>query len=191
MFPLHLLPLVIVHRAGAGRQPLRDTVVPPVPAHGGLPQTQNRLFVAQDTSVVRSTGVCGVRQPLRVVRVGTCTHTRTLTTIASIHSERSPFAPLQKQPTFPGEKLPEVDGDHHPFTQVVPVAPQADVHRARAGLAVHAAEVKGVVGEVVRVPALALICRKPSAAEVDKEKSVAKEEILTLRREPVLCAHLI
>lgn len=160
MFSLHFLPLVIVHSAGAGRQPLSDTVVPPVPAHGGLPQTQNGLFVAQDTSVVGSTGVCRVSQPLDIVRVGTCTqtHTHTHTTITSIHSERSPSLPLQNRPTFPGEELPEVDGDHHPFTQVVPVAPQADVHGARARLAVHAAEVKGVVGEVVRVPALALVC---------------------------------
>lgn len=65
---------------------------------------------------------------------------------------------LRNGPTFPGEELPEVDGDHHPFTQVVPVAPQANIHGARARLAVHAAEVQGVVSEVVRVPALALVC---------------------------------
>lgn len=46
-----------------------------------------------------------------------------------------------KIPTFSGKELPEVDRDHHPFTEVVPVAPQADVHGAGAGLAVHAAEV--------------------------------------------------
>lgn len=78
-FSLHFLPLVIAHSAGAGRQPLSDTVVPPVPAHGGLPQTQNGLFVAQDTSVVGSTGVCRVSQPLDIVRVGTCTQTHTHT----------------------------------------------------------------------------------------------------------------
>lgn len=79
MFSLHFLPLVIVHSAGAGRQPLSDNVVPPVPAHGGLPQTQNGLFVAQNTSVVGSTGVCRVSQPLDIVRVGTCTQTHTHT----------------------------------------------------------------------------------------------------------------
>lgn len=56
------------------------------------------------------------------------------------------------------EELPEVYGDHYPFTEVVPVAPQADVHGARAGLAVHATEVKWVTGEVIRMPALTLIC---------------------------------
>lgn len=153
-FSQRFLPLVIVHGAGAGRQPLNDAVVPPVPAHGGLPQTQHRLFVAQDAAVVGCTGVCRVGQPLHVVRVGTCTQTKT---ISSIHGEPVAVGALQNGPTVPGEELPEVDGDHHPFTQV-PVAPQADVHGARAGLAVQAAEVKGVVGEVVRVPALALVC---------------------------------
>lgn len=30
--------------------------------------------------------------------------------------------------TVSGEELPEIYGDHHPFTEIVPVAPQADVH---------------------------------------------------------------
>lgn len=60
--------------------------------------------------------------------------------------------------TVSAEELPEVYSDHDPFTEVVLVAPQADVHRARARLAVHAAEVKWVAGEVIRMPALPLIC---------------------------------
>lgn len=65
--------------------------------------------------------------------------------------------------TVSGEELPEVYSDHHPFTEVVPVAPQADVHGARARLAVHAAEVEGVAGKVVRMPALTFICGEPEA----------------------------
>lgn len=60
--------------------------------------------------------------------------------------------------TVSGEELPEVYGDHHPFTKVVPVAPQADVHGARAGLTVHTTEVKWVTGEVICMPTLPLIC---------------------------------
>ena len=56
------------------------------------------------------------------------------------------------------EQLSKVYGDHLPLAEVGPVAPEADVHGARAGLAVHAAEVERVAGEVVHVPALALIC---------------------------------
>lgn len=55
---LCFLPLVIIHGAGARLQPFNDAVVPPVPAHGGLPQTQHRLFVAHYTAVVSCTGVC-------------------------------------------------------------------------------------------------------------------------------------
>lgn len=60
--------------------------------------------------------------------------------MTSIYNNRPPST-LYKTPTFSGKELPEVDRDHHPFTEVVPVAPQADVHGAGAGLAVHAAEV--------------------------------------------------
>lgn len=67
--------------------------------------------------------------------------------------------------TVPGEELPEVYGYHHPFTEVVPVAPQADVHGARARLTVHTTEVKWVAGEVVRMPALPLVCRKPEGCK--------------------------
>lgn len=62
--------------------------------------------------------------------------------------------------TVPGEELPEIYGDHHPFTEIVPVAPQADVHWASAWLAVHATEVERVAGEVIRVPTLPFICWK-------------------------------
>ena len=56
------------------------------------------------------------------------------------------------------EQLSKVDGDHLPLAEVGPVAPEADVHGARAGLAVHPAEVERLAGEVVHVPALALVC---------------------------------
>lgn len=61
-----------------------------------------------------------------------------------------------------GEELPEVYSYHHPFIEVIPVAPQADVDGARSRLAVHAAEVKRVTGEVIGMPALPFICRKPN-----------------------------
>lgn len=60
--------------------------------------------------------------------------------------------------TVSGEELPEVNGDHYPFTEVVPVAPQANVHGARPRLTVHSAEVNWVAGEIIRVPALPFIC---------------------------------
>lgn len=79
--------------------------------------------------------------------------------IISDYSDRS--APLRSRIlTVLGEKLPEVHGDHHPFGEAGPVAPQADVHGAGAGLAVHADEVERVAGEVIRVPTLALVCGK-------------------------------
>lgn len=70
--------------------------------------------------------------------------------------------------TVSGEELPEVYGDHHPVTEVAPVAPHADIHRARAGLTVHAAEVKRVVGEVIRVPTLPFICGEPEECQQEK-----------------------
>lgn len=60
--------------------------------------------------------------------------------------------------TVSGEEPFEVYGDHHPFTEVVPVAPQADVHGARTRFTVQTTEVYWVTGEVIRMPALPLIC---------------------------------
>lgn len=95
-------------------------------------------------------------QPLYVVRFSTCALTRAH---SSSHHQRS--APRRSRIlTILCEKLPEVHGDHHPFGEAGPVAPQADVHGAGAGLAVHADEVERVAGEVVPVPTLTLVCRK-------------------------------
>lgn len=67
--------------------------------------------------------------------------------------------------TVSGEELPEVYGDNNPSAEVVPIAPQADSHGARARLTVHATEVKWVTGEVICLPALPFICWKPEREE--------------------------
>lgn len=103
-------------------------------------------------------------QPLYIVPLSTYTYIHVST---SCHTHQSPPTSSDAL-TVSGEELPEVYGDHHPFAEIVPVAPQADVHGARAGLAVHAAEVKRVVGEVIRMPALPLVRRKPEGRNGDE-----------------------
>jgi len=59
------------------------------------------------------------------------------------------------------EQLAKVYGDHLPLAVVGAEAPEADVHGAGARLAVHAAEVQRLAGEVVHVPTLALVGGEP------------------------------
>lgn len=103
-----------------------------------------------------------------------CLHVNTRTLIISNYSHQS--APRRSQiHTGFGENPPEVHGEHHPFGEVVPVAPQADVHGAGAGLAVHAAEVERLAGEVIRVPTLALVCREPWGGEQSDTERFQKQ----------------
>lgn len=80
-----------------------------------------------------------MRQPLYIVPFSTCTYIY-IHTLSKSKGETLPITPTFSHTlTVSGEELPEVYGDHNPFTEVVPVAPQADVHGARAGLTVHTA----------------------------------------------------
>lgn len=86
--------------------------------------------------------------------------------------------------TVSGEELPEVYGDHHPVTEVAPVAPHADVQGARARLAVHATEVKRLAREVIRLPALPLISREPEGGvnqRTSTETAVTKQFTFQIR----------
>lgn len=58
----------------------------------------------------------------------------------------------------------EVDSDSHPHGLAVffgPEAPHADVHGLGPWLGRQAREEKGLLGEVVRLPATALVCGEP------------------------------
>ena len=68
-------------------------------------------------------------------------------------------------PTLSGYEALEVDGDGHPHGLAVvlgPEAPHADVHGLGAGLGRQAREEEGLLGEVVRLPAPALVRGEPS-----------------------------
>ena len=71
---------------------------------------------------------------------------------------------LASGPTLSAEDAGEVDGDGHPHRLPVvlrPVAPDADVHGLGARLRRQAREEQRVLGEVVRLPALALVRGEP------------------------------
>lgn len=58
----------------------------------------------------------------------------------------------------------KIDGDGHPHGLAVllrPEAPHADVHGLGARLGCQAGKEEGLLGEVVGLPALALVCGKP------------------------------
>lgn len=70
--------------------------------------------------------------------------------------------------TLSGDEALEVDGDGHPHGLAVvlgPEAPHADIHGLGAWLGREACEEEGLLGEVVRLPALTLVCGEPADSE--------------------------
>lgn len=161
------LPQEVVQGARTRSRESVDHVIPSVPAHRVLLEAAKLLFVSQHAAVVGVADVIRVGQPGHVVVVAACKRATDTLGSCSFANLESRLPPSGRSLTVSGEQVPEVDGERHPVLvdEGLPVAPDADVHGAGARLRRQPGEVDGVVGEVVRVPALAFVGGEPAGEE--------------------------